>query len=131
MLVTMLLTLALGQDVGAAAPERAPMHRTRLPTRSPPAVTPPSGEDFAQATLFCTVRRPDRIDDCRIVRQWPETSRFGAAAVRRSNGFRLMPGSAIPGDTFEFDLWFCEGEVPACRRRPWPESAAAAPAGED
>jgi hypothetical protein len=122
MLALMLLALGLGQDPAAAAPERAPMHRTGLPTNRPPVVTAPSREEFAQVTLFCTVRRPDRLDDCRIVRQWPETSRFGAMAVRRVNGFRLTRGSAIPGDTFEFDLWFCSGEVTQCRRRPWPET---------
>ena len=131
MLAVMLLAFGLGQEPAVAPPERAPRHRTGLPANRPPDVSLPPREEFAQVTLFCTVRRADRLDDCRVVRQWPETSRLGALATRPANGFRLTRGSAIPGDTFEFDLWICADVTIACRRQPWPETAVSTPGEAD
>ena len=123
MIMMVLVMAALLQDGGAQATTREPRALRGLPALAPPRVELPDGEEgVVQATFFCSVGRPDTLASCRVVRQWPEDSRFGRAALRRLNGLRLRRGSTVPGDTFEFDIWACSDTEQPCLRRPWPEA---------
>lgn len=126
MILSMMMALLMAQEPAPPAANREPRHRQGLPFISgPPQVSPPYGGDgFVQVALFCTASGPDRLGECRILRQMPEDSVYGRRMLQRLRGFRLERGSTIAGDTFEFQMWVCRNVQGPCLPRPWPDSVA-------
>lgn len=121
MLIVALALTLLAQD--APPPSREPRHFHSLPAGVVPDVDVPQGAiGTLQARFRCDVTEPDRLGTCQVLREGPFGSRFGRHNRRRLSGQRLPPGSVIPGDTVEFDVWVCPGAQRPCRMEPWPRT---------
>lgn len=123
MLIIALAIAFLSQDANSTS--REPRHFNTWPGGTVPDLDiPQDAIGVMQARFWCDVTEPDRVGTCRVIREGPFGSRFGRRNLRRLSGQRLPPGSVIPGDTLEFDIWVCSGAQGPCRMEPWPDTPA-------